>query len=600
MPKKSKMGVAAYMKAIFKVGVQSYKIAPSAAIARLADSVIQAGLPIATTFFAAKTTTALTGAYAGEPGAQQSALAYVIITAVLGIASALWGTVSNYINQKTSYLVDAHIEDQMMMQFSRLPFALYDDKDTVDKYEKARRFSRYFVYIFETIGNMLRSILSGIGSIVALVFVNPWLALAILAAVIPGIVIHLQLAKMQMNHWEGNITTRRRRYNISYTLQDPKLIAEMRVYGVVRHLVDIHAKLRDKDEKERMQFELNSSWKLLIASIGESLVELGALVWITLQIAAGLQPVGQFLFVQQLVARALGDMGGLARQIGRMDEDLANMVDYHEFMDLATQQEADKKQKSNPELIHINNVSFAYPKTDKVVLSNINIKIRQGERVAIVGENGAGKSTFTKILMGLYAPTSGSVLLDGIDLSKIDKGSWHDQISLLGQDFAIYDFATMRENITLGNVRRQSNDKDIQKAVERAEFGGVVKSLKHGLNTFTERWMARDNDEASATELSGGQRQRLALARNFYRDSPIIILDEPTSAIDALAEARIFKRLFEQKNKTMVIISHRVTAIEKADQVYMLENGKVVESGTHQELVAKRGKYFTMFESQLH
>lgn len=157
----------------------------------------------------------------------------------------------------------------------------------------------------------------------------------------------------------------------------------------------------------------------------------------------------------------------------------------------------------------------------------------------------------------------------------------------------------MHENITLGDVAQEPSDERISEAVARAEFTGVAKALKYGLNTYTKRWIARDDDEASATDLSGGQRQRLALARNFYRNSPIMILDEPTSAIDALAESRIFKRLFEQKNKTMIIISHRVTAIEKADRVYMLEDGKVVEAGTHQELVNKRGKYYAMFESQI-
>ena len=214
-----------------------------------------------------------------------------------------------------------------MLQFSRLPFAMYDDKNTVDKYEKAKRFSRYFVYIFDTIGNMLSSIISGVGSIIALLFVNPILSLAVLLAIIPGTVIQIRLARRQVEHWEGNITTRRRRYNINYTLQEPRYIAEMRVYGVIKHLIAIHAQLRDKDNKERLQFELSTGWKQLFASLGEALVELGSLVWVTVQIIAHSQPVGQFLFVQQLVSRSLGDAGGLASQLGRMDEDLANIVD---------------------------------------------------------------------------------------------------------------------------------------------------------------------------------------------------------------------------------------------------------------------------------
>jgi ATP-binding cassette subfamily B protein/ATP-binding cassette subfamily C protein len=140
---------------------------------------------------------------------------------------------------------------------------------------------------------------------------------------------------------------------------------------------------------------------------------------------------------------------------------------------------------------------------------------------------------------------------------------------------------------------------DVTQKVLMAEFMEVVNKQPHGMDTFIERWMAEDDDKSTATELSGGQSQRLALARNFYRDAPIMILDEPTSAIDALAESRIFQRLFRQKNKTLIIVSHRLTTVEKADVIYMMEQGRVVESGTHAELVAKKGRYYRMFESQI-
>lgn len=599
MPKKRKIKIGQYITAIAKVSKRSFAIAPGAAAAKLADSIIQAVFPIVTVYFAAKTTTSLADAYAGVAGAANEALTYVVVTIALGIITTLWGTVSNYIDQKTSYKIEAFIEDEMMLKFSQLPFALYDDKETVDKYEKAKRFSQYFSYIFRMIGEMLRAVIGTVGSVIALLMVSPLLSLAVLVAVVPGVVIQLRLARQQIQHWEGNIITRRRRYDINYHLLEPRYIGEMRVYGVVRHLINIHAQLRDIDEKGRMQLELKTAWKQLAAKVGEALVELGALIWVALQIIAHSQPVGHFLLVEQLVSRALGDAGSLATQLGRMDEDLANVVDYQEFMDLTLKPSGSKPVAADPQVIQVDNVSFKYPKTDTEVLANISLSISKGDRVAIVGENGAGKSTLVKLLMGLYTPTSGAIKIDGVSLDDIDKESWHSNISLLGQDFIIYDFATMHENITLGDVAQEPSDERISEAVARAEFTSVAKALKYGLNTYTKRWIARDDDEASATDLSGGQRQRLALARNFYRNSPIMILDEPTSAIDALAESRIFKRLFEQKNKTMIIISHRVTAIEKADRVYMLEDGKVVEAGTHQELVNKRGKYYAMFESQI-
>jgi ATP-binding cassette subfamily B protein/ATP-binding cassette subfamily C protein len=203
-----------------------------------------------------------------------------------------------------------------------------------------------------------------------------------------------------------------------------------------------------------------------------------------------------------------------------------------------------------------------------------------------------------KLLLGLYAPTKGDVLIDGTPLSDYDAASWHKHIALLGQEYTNFYFATIRENVAFGNVDTETDETHVKRAISEAEFASVVESLEYGLDTYISRWMALDNDDGTAVELSGGQYQRLALARNFYRDAPFVILDEPTSAIDALAESKIFKRLFSS-DKTIVTISHRLSTIEKADIVYMLKDGKLVESGTAAELIAARGEFYHMFESQI-
>lgn len=588
-----------YFAAVAKIGRESFRMAPSAGIIRLADSLIQAALPIATTYFAALTTTALVDAYGGKENAGTQALLYVIITSFLSILTLLWGSVNSYISQKTRYMVETTVEDRMTAHFTSLPFAMYDDKEVVDLHEKAKRFSNFFSYIFDTIGQMVTGVVSAVGALIALCFITPWLALAILIAITPGIVIQIRLARRQAQHWEGNITNRRRMYNIGWMLNESRYIAELRVYGVVKHLIKIRAKLRDKDEKERLSFELKTIWSRLAADIGEAIVELGALVWIVLQIIAQSQPVGQFVYVQQMVARAIGQASGLADQLGRIDEDLANIVDYQRFMDIATTPYLPHVLSRVPSTITLANVSFHYPKTEVEVLKNISFAIERGQRVSIVGENGAGKSTLIKLLMGLYAPTGGKILVDQNNLAEVQPESWHRYIALLGQDFANYYFATINENITLGNVEKEPSEVNLRDAFEKAQFADVVDKLPHGDKTYIERWMAQDNDEATATELSGGQYQRLALARNFYRDSPIVILDEPTSAVDALAEARIFKHLFAEKDKTIITISHRLTTIKKADIVYMLKDGELVEKGTAAELIAKQGAFYHMFESQI-
>lgn len=588
-----------YLRAMIKVGKRSFRMAPSLAVVKLVDSIVQATLPIAMAYFAAATTTALAAAYAGEQQAARQALFYVIITALIGLCMLLWRSVSNYISQKMRYVVEASIEDEMMLKFTSLPFAAYDDKDVVDLHEKARRFSYVFSYIFDSIGRMLTSVTGTIVAIIALAIISPWLSLIVLVAVTPGMIIQLRLARQQAKHWEGNITNRRRKGNIGWILQQPQFIAEMRVYGVVQHLISMHAELRDKDDKERIQFELRTIWKQLPADVAAALVELGALIWVVMAIINRQQPVGQFIYVQQMVSRAFGEAASLASQLGQIDEDLANITQYQQFMDLESSDDGGSVVPALSDMIKLDHISFTYPATNVVVLDDVSMAIHRGERVAIVGENGAGKSTLIKLLMGLYQPTKGRVLVDGQDLAGTQKSSWHAQIALLGQRFVEYFFATMRENVTLGDVRKKPAEEAIMKAMERAEFIEVANKQPHGVDTYIERWMAEDDDPSTATELSGGQSQRLALARNFYRDAPIIILDEPTSAIDALAESRIFKRLFRQDGKTLIIVSHRLTTVEKADVIYMMEQGRVVESGTHAELVAKKGRYCRMFESQI-
>lgn len=596
--KKKQLSTWQYLKAIAAVAKTAFRLAPSAGVVRVVDSFIGALLPIATTYYAALTTTALAEAYAGNDEAARNVLVYVLITALLGIVTLVWSSIGNYISQKTRYKVSASVEDDMMLKFSSLPFALYDDKNVIDLHEKAKRFSSFFGYIFDTISAMVRSIIGAVGALAALTLVSPWLAVIVSAAVIPGIVIQVRLARQQAQHWNTNITQRRRKGNIGWMLQESRYIAEMRIYGVAKHLIQTYGKLRDLDEKERLQFELRTIWKQLAADIGESLVQLGALVWIVFEIINRNQPVGQFVYVQQMVGKAIAEVGSLASQLGRVDEDLANIVDYHKFMELSSQDTPSLQLAQQPTSIRFENVSFRYPKTDATVLDDISLTIKSGQHIAIVGENGAGKSTFIKLLLGLYAPTSGRVVVDDKDLEAVAIETWHRQVALLSQDFVSYYFATIRENVTLGDITQPEDTNKIRLAMQEAEFISVVDKLEHGDDTYIERWMAEDNDEATATELSGGQYQRLALARNFYRDSPIVILDEPTSAIDALAEQKIFERLFAS-DKTIVTVSHRLSTIRPANHIYLLRDGKIAEHGTYDELVAKRGEFVRMFKSQM-
>ncbi len=596
---RKKLPTKDYLLAVIAVAKLSFKTAPLAVSFKLIGAIIDASLPIAVTYFAALTTTELAAAYSSEAGAGQRALTYVVITAGLGLAATVWRSIDQYIQQFMRYKVEAKVSDIMYERFLSLEFWRYDDKSTADLYDRARRFSQFFAYVFDRLAGVLTRLITLVFSIIALLLFLPWIALFVSIAVWPGVYLQFKLSRAQINHWNKNVDVRRAKSYIEWNLLQPKSIAELRLNGLVRHLLDLRQSLRDKDERTRLQFERSFIGKRLLADALEAVTELGALVWVVGQIIAREQPIGQFIYVQQLVSRAIRGANGFVSQLSTIDEDLANLYDYQTFMALPTGRGGTRQLTATPEIIEFKDVSFRYPKAKRPVLKHINLMIKKGQHVAIVGENGAGKSTLIKLLTGLYQPTSGEIVLDNKPLAEIAITTWHKQLSVLQQDFEKYGFTDIKHNVYFGNVNRPVSEHLIDDVLRQAEAKEFVNKLPQKLQTYPSTWM-EDDEGNQGVNLSGGQWQRLALARNFYRNSPIIILDEPTSAIDALAETRIFKRLFAASNdKTVITISHRLTTVERADFIVVLEAGAVVETGTHAELVAQQGAYYRMFESQL-
>lgn len=465
-------------------------------------------------------------------------------------------------------------------------------------YDKAQQFARFFPYIFDRLASIVTQFITMATGLIALIWVSWWLGLIVLAAVIPGIMIQFRLSRASAKHWKDNVETRRSQNMIEWQILQPRFMAELRLYGIVRYLLNMRIELRDKDEKARIEFERKYIGKKLAADVLEAAAEVTTLFWIAIQVINRLQPIGQFLYVQQIVSRTMTGVSGLVNTLSSIDEDIANLFDYNEFMALPAQSVGKDALTSVPKTVTVDSVSFHYPASEKLVLRDVSFNIVAGQHVAIVGENGAGKSTLIKLLTGLYEPTKGAVKLDGVPLTSVTISSWHRYLGVLQQDYISYGFATAKDNVYYGDTSKAFDTKRFDNALDKAEARSFLKKLPKGVDSYVNPWM-EDAEGNAGTDLSGGQWQRLALARNFYRDSPVIILDEPTSAIDALAESRIFKHLFGEKNKTIITISHRLTTIDKADVVFMMKDGQLVEQGTAKELIAKKGEFYTMFESQI-
>ena len=565
---------------------------------QVTGSAISAGLPIATTYLAALTTTALAEAYAGDRAAGNRVVWLVAAAALSGVLMAAWGIFERYASELMRFRIKTAMSDVMYERFCAIEFWRYDDKDTIDMYERAKEFAQFFPYIFARLADVVTHTFTFVFTVWALIAINAWLGLAVVLAAVPSVIVQFRLSRLNANHWRENVETRRRASWIEWEMLKPQKMIDLRLYGLVRHLLDMRMVLLEKDQKTRIDFERKFLAKRLGAELFQAAVEVGALVWVVYEIVAHRQPIGQFLFVQQTAGRALGSVSSLVSTVNSMDEDLANLFDYQRFMELPIAKQGGKTVSALHRDIRFKDVSFHYPGSDTLVLNHINLTIKRGQHVALVGENGAGKTTLLKLLAGLYQSVSGEVVVDGVPLKSVDVQTWHRQLGVLSQNFTQYDFATAAENVWFGDVSKTPSQERVNAALREAEAAKFVAKLPKGVNSYVNQWMESD-DGVKGVDLSGGQWQRLALARNFYRDSPIVILDEPTSAIDALAEARIFDRLFQQKQKTIITVSHRLSTVEKADMIFMLAHGKVVEYGTHAELVARHGAYYHMFESQL-
>lgn len=599
MAKKQRLSFLEYARAIFGVARLSFKTAPGSLLFKLVGVFFDALLPIGITYFAAQTTTALAEAFSGDTTAGSRAIWFICIAAALGLIATAWQSINQYIQALVRFKIEARVTDMMYEHFLALDFWQYDNKETVDLYDRARKFSQFYAYVFDRLGNVLSQFVTLVFSLIALSLFMPVISLLVLVAVLPGMYIQFKISRAQIAHWNKNVDVRRARSFIEWNLLEPTHIAELRLNGLVRHLLDLRQSLRNKDEKQRLTYERSFIGKRLAADAIEAATEVGTLIWVAIQIINRAQPLGQFVYAQQMVNRALGGASSFISQLSTIDEDLANLFDYQKFMELPRIKTGGQKLRQPPELIEVKNVSFSYPQTDKDVLSGVTFSVRKGQHIAIVGENGAGKSTFIKLLTGLYAPTGGSIALDGTPLTDVNVSSWHKQLSVLHQEFQKYAFTDIQNNIYYGDVSKPFNTDRLKAAMTKAEATQFINKLPFKLKTYPSTWM-EDDEGNKGTQLSGGQWQRVALARNFYRDAPIIILDEPTSAIDALAEARIFNRLFAKENKkTVITISHRLSTVEKADNIIVLKDGKIAESGTHAELVAKKGEYHTIFKAQL-
>jgi ATP-binding cassette, subfamily B, bacterial len=434
---------------------------------------------------------------------------------------------------------------------------------------------------------------------VALFAVQPFLAPLLIVGTVPSIWLQARVATAAYQAQRAHTTRDRLRAHLERLLTGREAAAEVRLFGSADHLLGRWRRLRQERTADVVGAERRRAWS---GTIGDTCAGAGyaaALTLVAVLILRGQLSIGNYVTVITGALWFEGMFGGLIAGVRSLEEESQFLGDLFDFWRAAGQEGESQREREREKvgertspgiLVEAEHVSFGYPH-GRPVLQDVSLRIARGERIAIVGENGAGKTTLVKLLAGLYQPTDGVVRVDGVALGPDRAVEARRRVAAVFQDYAAFQL-TARENIGFGDLARMDDDGALAAAAARADIAPLIAGLPEGFDAYLGR-------EFGQTDISGGQWQRLALARAFFRDADLLVLDEPTAALDPLAELALFTRFAELvEGRTAIMISHRLGMARLADRVLVLAHGAIVEEGRHAQLLAAGGRYARMFEAQ--
>ncbi len=536
---------------------------------------------------------------------------YVGVEVAIVISGELIGRVTTLVESLLGDLFSNYTSVRMMEHAATLDLAQFEDPDFYDKMERARRQTVGRIALLAQLLTIGQSFLT-LGSLAAALLVyNPWLFLLLLAGVVPGFLGETHFASLQYSLLFRWTPERRRLDYYRYIGASNETAREMKTFGLSGWVTERYRKLADRYYEENKRLSVR---KAIVSTLLSFLGEIGyyaAYVLILLDAVTGAITIGTLTFLSGSFMQGRNLIGRILGDASRIQEGSMYLKDLFDFFDVQPTVTSSTDAVTVPEPIRegfrFENVGFQYPGSDQWAVRNVSFQLRPGERIAFVGENGAGKTTLTKLIARLYDPTEGRILLDGRDLREYDLSSLRQAISVIFQDFVKYELR-FDENIGVGAIDSAQEhldlideDPDSSAETPAAMSEAARKSLASSLlERFPNGWRQMLGRRfEGGLNLSGGEWQKVALARAYMRDAQLLILDEPTAALDARAEYEVFLRFSELvQGRTAIIISHRFSTVRMADRIVVLKFGQVVEEGSHDELLQKKGLYYELFEMQ--
>ncbi len=531
----------------------------------------------------------------------------VELGAVLILAGA--ERVLGLVRQLVGLRLGIDVNVRILEKAQRLELSHFEDPVFYDKLTRARReASTRPLSLIQSNFQVIRNALTLAGYAALLIRFSGWMAVAVLAATIPAFIAEARFsgAAFRLRNWRSP-DSRRLTY-LEYVLANDEHAKEVKLFGLGPVLLDRYKRLAEtfyRDDKRLAIGRAGWGWALSLLSTA---VFYGSYALIVAATVQGRLSLGDMTLALVAFRQGQQSFQAVLSALGGMYEDtlyMTNLFDYFAIDTDAPRARGPVALVRSEEGIRFVDVGFRYPRSDgespkaeaqgegKWAVRHVDLFVPKGQSLALVGENGAGKTTFIKLLANLYRPTEGHILLDGRDLATWDPEALRRRIGVIFQDFNEYQLA-MRENVAFGSVEHAADDLRVGRAVDRGGAQELAAGLPAGLETQLGRWFS------GGVDLSGGQWQKVALARAFMReDADILILDEPTAALDAEAEHAVFQRFRAlAAGRTTILISHRFPTVRMADRILVLEAGQVVEDGTHAELVAAGRRYARMFKLQ--
>lgn len=557
---------------------------------------IEALIPLATIYVMKEMVDTIVNIFQGKENFLQG---FILLSIQVGVSlfSLIIAQVHYLLNIKMKQAVDFFFEHQILSKTTVLPLVFFDVPESYDKLLRAKNVSGNGLSLFNNSLEIIKNIITLISYIIILMRFHWGLPILMMILIVPALFVEMKYGNKKYKQMFDQTPTVRRVNYLSDILKDRGVAKELRVFNHGLFLMNKWKNLFWKNENEQYTLE-KSATKANLTIVGVSQLSIaffsGFLLWVAIK---GRMSVGGFLSLSQVVSSSIYLINNISNKLGQLHSDSVYMTDYFEFMSL--EEEVIMEGNTNDfyfhdcyEQISFENVSFSYPGNKKKVLDSISFGINKGEKIAIVGENGAGKSTLVKCLMGLYKPTEGTVYYQGIDINMIEPIKLRERFSAIFQDFSHYQL-TFRENIGISHTELIGDSKAINTVANIVGLNETITSFRNGIDTE----LGASFNEGQ--ELSGGQWQKIALSRLLFKNSDIIILDEPTSAMDPISEAKLLEKFLEITNKkTAIFITHRLGICTKVDRILVLKNGVLVEEGSHTELMNKGGEYERFFSSQ--